>query len=81
MRIINMNAIFLIFIGTIVRFTYFKHQDKYVEHEESAELGEEYKMYKKETESEIFMFYFSTIVVFPALITLYVLVELEVKQQ
>ena len=78
MRIINMNAIFLILIGTIVRFSYFKPSETIVAKELEDEDGEKYTVYDTKVEKEKFMFYFTTLIVFPALIVLYMLVELDV---
>ena len=81
MRIINMNAIFLIFIGTIVRISYFWGRDKLVETDVTDEsTGEETIVYTKETEYERFMFYVTTVAVLPPLIALYVLVEFGVSK-
>ena len=81
MQIINMNAIFLIFIGTLVRFSYFPERSQIVqltkEDEETGESTEEYVTY---SESETLGFKFSTLILLPALIILYVLIELEVKK-
>ena len=78
MRIINMNAIFLIFICTIVRFSYFKPSETIVAKELEDSEGTNYTVYDTEVEKEKFMFYFTTIIVLPAMIVLYILVELEI---
>ena len=70
----NMNAIFLIFIGTIVRFSYFRPKETI-----KIVTGEnEGSTFEKTTSRERFMFYVTTIFVLPALIALYTIVELEI---
>ena len=75
-----MNAIFLIFIGTIVRFSYFGGSDKLVETETVNEItGAKTITHTKVTEYERFWFYFTTLTVLPALIALYVIVEFNIS--
>ena len=80
MRILNMNAIFLIFIGTIVRRSYFGSNTVYEKEEVTDEkTNKKYTTFAEKTEKELPMFYITTIFVLPALIALFILVELDVK--
>ena len=80
MRIINMNAIFLLGIGTIVRFSYFKPSEEITATEVEDEFGETTNAFEIKVEKERFMFYFTTLIVLPALIALYVVVELNISE-
>ena len=81
MRILNMNAIFLIFIGTIVRISYFGSNTVYEKEEVTDEkTNKKYTTFAEKTEKELPMFYITTIFVLPALIALFILVELDVKK-
>ena len=81
MQIINMNAIFLIFIGTLVRFSYFPERSQIIEQTSKDEdTGEDQVLYETYVENETLGFKFSTIVLLPVLIVLYVLIELEVSK-
>jgi len=85
MRILNMNATFLIVIGVLIRFSYFKAIS--VNQEVSVETGEVdadgnpiLETEKKEFwEKQYLFFYFNTIFIFPPLIALLILMEFKVK--
>ena len=82
MQIINMNAIFLIFIGTLVRFSYWPSRSKIVEYAvEDETTGESTVAYDTKVENETIGFKFSTLILLPILILLYVLIELGVKKE
>ena len=81
MQSVNMNAIFLIFIGTLVRFSYFPERSQIIEQtRKDEETGEDLVVYQTYVENETLGFKFSTVLLLPALIVLYVLVELEVSK-